>query len=83
MRTLKFSVLGDSRTFQGSVKRPDAVLSTVIQRIAEKANLAGGYEAISARRGVTLDPNIKLGDLKEEDEQIVLSPTLTPAATSG
>ncbi len=79
MRTLKFSVLGDSRTYQGSVKRPEAALSSVVQRIAEKANLAGGYEAISARRGVTLDPDIRLGDLAEEDDEIVLSPTLTPA----
>ncbi len=82
MRTLKFSVFGDQRTFQGAVTRPEAALSTVIQRIAEKANLAGGYEAISARRGVTLDPNLKLGDLSEEDEHIVLSPTLTPATSA-
>ena len=79
MKSLKFSVLGDSRTFQGAVRRPDATLSAVIDRIAKKAKLAGGYEAISARRGVTLDPNIKLGDLSEEDEHVVLSPTLTPA----
>jgi hypothetical protein len=79
MRNLTFSVLGDSRTFKGSVKRPEASLATVVNRIAERAKLPGGYEAISARRGVTLDPNLKLGDLSEEDEHIVLSPSLTPA----
>jgi hypothetical protein len=77
-QTLQFRVPGSTRPLKGVIKRTSATLGSIATRCAHKAGLAGVFEMVD-EQGVTLDPNITLGELPASTEEISLSSSLTPA----
>ena len=70
-------------SISGVVKNPSAPLGRVASRLAKRFGIAGTYEIISRKRGLTLDPNTTLSQLPAEEDDFVLSPEYTPASRAG
>jgi hypothetical protein len=63
--------------FRGVLRNADAPVGRVAAQLAQRLGIAGNYEIISQKRGVTVDPSSTLAEL--EEDEFVISPEYTPA----